>query len=60
MTDWRSELDERQRSELMFALMYEADYHHGTDGHGRLMLIAKLAHLLDELTDTAIALSERE
>lgn len=60
MTDWRNKLDDRQRSELMFALMYEADFKHGTDGHNRLLLIAKLAHLLDELTDTAIALSERE
>lgn len=46
--DWAQELDERQRKELSLARLYAKDYAHGTDGHSRLMLIAKLAELLDK------------
>jgi hypothetical protein len=45
---WMNELDERQQKELMFARMYAKDFAHGTDGHHRLLLIAKLAAMLDE------------
>lgn len=34
--------------ELDFARLYAANFNHGTDGHSRLILIAKLAELLDE------------
>lgn len=44
---WREELDERQHKELAFAEVYASAFAHGTDGHHRLLLIAKLAHLLD-------------
>lgn len=44
---WEKLLDERQAKELAFARMYATAFHHGTDGHSRLMLIAKLAEMLD-------------
>lgn len=44
---WTDELDDRQQKELDFARTYAQSYHHGTDGHSRLMLIARLAELLD-------------
>ncbi len=46
---WRSELDDRQNKEIDFANLYAADFHHGTDGHNRLLLIATLSGLLDRL-----------
>lgn len=39
--------DERERAEIMLACTYADNYHHGTDGHNRLMLIAKLYALLE-------------
>jgi hypothetical protein len=44
---WMAELDTRQINEVYLAKMYAKTFAHGTDGHGRLMLIAKLAELLD-------------
>jgi hypothetical protein len=46
--EWLKELDERQRKEVEFALIYADGFAHGTDGHNRLLLIAKLARMLDE------------
>jgi hypothetical protein len=46
---WIDDLDPRQQQELDFARLYATSYAHGTDGHGRLMLIARLAHLLNQL-----------
>lgn len=46
-TTWTDDLDPRQQKELDFARTYATQYAHGTDGHSRLMLIAKLAELLD-------------
>jgi hypothetical protein len=46
-TTWTDALDERQQKELDFARLYATHYAHGTDGHSRLMLIARLAELLD-------------
>jgi monomeric isocitrate dehydrogenase len=45
---WINELDERQRHEVRFAQLYADTFAHGTDGHHRLLLIAKLADLLDK------------
>ncbi len=42
-------LDDRERREIVFAHRYAAEFHHGTDGHGRLMLLSKLAAMLDKL-----------
>lgn len=43
------ELDERQQAEVDLARHY-AQKPHGTDGHHRLLLIAKLADKIDALT----------
>ena len=51
--EWLKELDERQRKEIEFARMYADGFAHGTDGHHRLLLIAKLALMLDEAEDKA-------
>ena len=45
--NWRDYLDDRQKKEVALAEHYASDPH-GTDGHNRLLLIAKLAQLLDE------------
>ncbi len=47
-SEWMSELDERQQKEVLFARVYAEDFSHGTDGHNRLLLVNKLAQLLDE------------
>ena len=44
---WAEQLDARQLKEIEFARIYAKDFAHGTDGHHRLLLIAKLADLLD-------------
>jgi hypothetical protein len=48
--DWRAQLDDRQRKEIEFADVYNDDFQHGTDGHNRLLLISKLASMLDVYT----------
>lgn len=46
--NWQVDLlDERQRKELAFARLYAADFSHGTDGHNRLLLLARLADIID-------------
>lgn len=45
---WFSELDERQKQEVRFAREYARNFAHGTDGHHRLLIIAKMADMLDE------------
>ncbi|MGB1286095.1 MAG: hypothetical protein ACPG7F_06145 [Aggregatilineales bacterium] len=49
-TTWTDELTEREQKEVEFALLYAANFQHGTAGHNRLMLIAKLANLLNQQT----------
>jgi len=39
-------LDDRQQKECLLAVTYERDFQHGTDGHTRLILIARLVRLL--------------
>lgn len=39
---------EREMNEIEFAKVYEASFNHGTDGHNRLLLIAKLFEMLLE------------
>jgi hypothetical protein len=46
--DWKHLFDRRERDEIEFAIHYQQYFHHGTDGHHRLMLIAKFADLLDQ------------
>ena len=44
---WIETLDAREQQEINFARLYHAHYGHGTPGHLHLILIAKLAALLD-------------
>lgn len=46
--EWLKLLDERQRKEVEFAAIYAKQFAHGTDGHNRLLLISRLADLVDE------------
>ena len=56
---WKKLLDERQQKELEFAELYVAEFHHGTDGHSRLMLLAKLSELLTRIEMEGIVIEER-
>lgn len=40
-------LTSREQAELKFARVYVDHFDHGTDGHNRLVLIAKLAQQLE-------------
>lgn len=42
-------LTAREQSEVKFALVYRDYFEHGTDGHSRLIVIAKLADKLEQL-----------
>lgn len=46
---WRELLDAKQQQEVAWATLYAQEFHHGTTGHNQLLLIARLAQLLDEL-----------
>ena len=43
---WFGHLDDRQQSQVRFAIIYARDFHHGADGHNNMMIIAKMAELL--------------
>ena len=45
---WRNLLTDREQAELRLSETYARDYGHGTAGHLHLMLVAKLAFLLDK------------
>jgi hypothetical protein len=45
---WETHLNERELKEVNFCREYAKNFAHGTDGHSRLMLIAKMAELLDK------------
>jgi hypothetical protein len=53
MYEWQTLLDQRQRDEIELARWYAKGTKHGTDGHNRLMLLAKMADMLDEAEDKA-------
>lgn len=46
--EWMNELDERQQKEVTLARVYATSFAHGTDGHNRLLLIAKLTDMLNK------------
>jgi len=50
MTSWTDNLDERGQKEVELARLYAREFAHGTDGHGRLMLIDQLAGMLDRFS----------
>jgi len=45
--DWQLGLAEQERQEVAFAQTYVRDFGHGTAGHNRLVLIDRLAAMLD-------------
>lgn len=51
---WESQLDNRQHKELRLAQLYAKDFAHGTTGHNQLMLIARLADLLNHVEDSGV------
>jgi len=53
---WEAHLDERELKETELAMLYAVEFHHGTDGHNRLMLIAKLTSLVNVYEDVIHAL----
>lgn len=53
LSTWRDGLGMRERQEVELAEHYATHLRHGTDGHSRLMLIARLAALLDCATAPA-------
>lgn len=48
---WEAHVDEREFKEIELACTYARDFGHGTAGHNRLMLIAKLNDLLNTYED---------
>lgn len=46
------DMDERERKELDFALLYNAAYSHGTPGHLTMTVLAKVALKYKELYDS--------
>ena len=45
---WAAALTDRELAEINFAHVYATQFNHGTSGHNRLLLIAKLAETLDK------------
>lgn len=58
--DWRDELTERQQKEVQFAEVYASQFAHGTAGHNQLILIAKMASILDRYEQEIKDLLEEE
>lgn len=44
---WESNFTEREMKEIKLAEVYARDFAHGTTGHNALMIIAKMAALLN-------------
>lgn len=47
LPEWLRDFTAREVDEIKFAQMYAVTFAHGTDGHSRLILIAKLADKLN-------------
>ena len=43
--------NERERNEIQFARIYSEDFRHGTDGHTRILLVAKLANIIEMMCE---------
>lgn len=48
---WQEDFEERELSEILFAMNYVGFYNHGTAGHLSYNIISKMADKLDELED---------
>jgi hypothetical protein len=44
---WETHFNDRELKEIEFARRYAVDFNHGTDGHIRLTIMARMAELLD-------------
>lgn len=47
--EWFKGLSEREQNEVNFCMVYSEQFAHGTDGHTRMLIVAKLAKMLDEM-----------
>jgi hypothetical protein len=45
--DWLTHFDDRQRKQIAFSRLYARDFGHGATGHNDMLIIAKMAELLD-------------
>lgn len=46
---WFEKFDERQQQQIRFSRLYAREFHHGANGHNDMMIIAKMAELMDEM-----------
>lgn len=51
-TTWKVQLTDRERKEVEFCQQYAQNFNHGTDGHSRMLVVARLAQIIDGLIDT--------
>jgi hypothetical protein len=51
-TYWTAHLEPRQQTHVAFARAYARDFNHGAPGHLDLVLVARLAELLDAANQT--------
>lgn len=52
--NWLNNFDERQQKEIEFCRLYAQDFGHGTDGHNAKLIIARMATLLDEVSNALL------
>ncbi len=53
-TVWLDKFDERQQKQIKLARLYDApDFRHGADGHNNMLIISKMASLLDAAEEQA-------
>lgn len=45
--DWLTHFDDRQRKQIEFSRLYAREFSHGAIGHNDMLIIAKMADLLD-------------
>jgi hypothetical protein len=55
---WRNNFDERQLKEIDFDQLYLLHFRHGTDGHNVRIVVAQLAHILDQVETTLTDLAQ--
>jgi len=55
---WKELLDDRQLKEVKFAQIYASEFHHGTDGHNRLMLIDFLVDALNRVEASGVEIQK--
>ena len=48
--NWRDLLDDRQQKEVEFSKIYAYGFAHGTEGHNAKLIIAKMADMLDSMS----------